>query len=305
MLQRVVSFFKEEITVVYLSHNVYRTSVYIFVLVLFFLLFFKPFGLSELTDIAVIILVSGYGIMAVLGYVLGVAIFKPSKKLRWTRFNDFLTYTVSIVFIWLMVYTFSIYYFDNLILKLPGVEKPIPPAKYFFVKCFFYTFGFGYFIYFILHLYDIICSYNKKYEHNISLKELNKEYFKTKSSSIILLKGKNENESISIHKKLFICINSEGHYLKIFYLTGTDTGYVLKNEIFRASLKEIELQVSNFQSIYRCHKQHIINLEFLNSIDGNIHRAFANVSHYPEKIPISKNKISFLMNVAKDRQQKT
>ena len=293
MLKSVNSFLKEEIAIGNLT--VYRIALYIFLLVSFLLLVFKPFGLSLLDTLPILVLTLGYGIVSVLGYGLIIFIVKPSKKEKWTRLQDILTYTASFFLIWLFVYVYTLLCINVIFPRWPPFYNLSIP-NYLFIKTFIYTIGTGYFIYFILHLYDLLYYYHKKDEYNMSLKQC-KEHNSKKLNSIILLRGKNEDESISLHKGLFVCIRSRGHYIKVFYLSKNNSGYTLKNKIFRASLKEVEFQTSHIKSIYRCHNSYIINLDHLKSIYGNIHKAYLYILHYPESIPISKNKIAYLISL--------
>ena len=294
MLKSVNNFLKEEIVIGHLT--VYRIALYIFLLVSFFLLVFKPFGLSVLDSLPVLVLVLGYGFVSVLGYGLIILIVRPSRKEKWTRLQDILTYTASFIFIWLFVYVYTLLCINIIFPRWAPFYKLSSP-DYLFIKTFIYTIGTGYFIYFILHLCDLLYYYNEKDERNTSLEQLCKEHNDKKLNSIVLLKGKNEDECISIHKDLFVCIRSRGHYIKVFYLRKTNSGYTLKSKMFRASLKEVELQTSHIKSIYRCHNSYIINLDHLKSIYGNIHKAYLYILNYPESIPVSKNKIAYLINL--------
>ncbi|CAM1365983.1 putative Transcriptional regulator, LytTr family [Tenacibaculum sediminilitoris] len=302
MKKYIYSFLKEDIPRGHLSYNPTKTSLYIFTIVFYLLSFFQPFGLSTLESIPLIILTTGYSIISVLGYSLAITLFKPFYRPKWTRFHEFLTYNTAFIFIWAYINTYSYFCFNFLFTQQwLDLKNEIIISEDFYLKTLYYTLGTGYFIYIILRIYDISFSYLNKNKYDVSNNELKKISFLKKTAPTITLTGKNKNESITMDKASFVCIISKGHYVNIYYFC--KNSFNLKQEIFRNSLKNIELQLLPFSFAYRCHNSFIININLLKSVYGNSYKSYARIEHFPKKIPISQNKISFMKNVIKEKNK--
>ncbi len=307
MLKRVKLILKEDIVVSHLDHKISKTALYIFLIVVLILSVFKPSSLSKIKTLPLFILTFGYGIIAVIGYLINMLFFKFHKKLRRSRFQDLKNYTFAFLLIWLCIYLYTLFCIKVIFSKWIHVQNlPSIIPNYLLIKTFIYTFGIGYLVYFILHFYDLQYCYNLKSKYNLALEELNEKYFNQKNISFFTLKGKGKNEFISIEKNLFLCAISQGHYLKIIFIQKNKLQYNLKNMIIRNSLKELERQNSSIKSIFRCHNSYIINTDYIKSTQRSGNKiSYIRISFFSEKIPISKNKIDSLEKILIQNQSNT
>ena len=298
MLKDIFFFLRKENFRSYLTFNINKTLMLILILLLYILLFFQPFGLHELPNTLLVVISVGYCIMSILGYCVSVIVFRPLKKKKWSIFNEFIAYTSCLIFIWLLIYMYAVFSYIVLFPMWSNPEDQVIIREYFFFRSCLYTLVIGYIVYVLIQIYYSF--FFVKSNNETSLITISDNMLTTNKSTPITIEGKNKNEKITINQGSFVCINSKGHYLDIFYLC--EASHSLKRKTFRNSLKNVEFQLLDFLFIYRCHNSYVININLLKSVSGNSHQAYANIRNYPEKIPISQNKISYMQYLIKNRE---
>ena len=86
------------------------------------------------------------------------------------------------------------------------------------------------------------------------------------SSEKITISASNQRENITLDLSDLLCITSADNYIDVYYLESK----VLKHNLLRNTLNNIEKQIAkNTQSIKRCHKSFIVNVDLVKSISGN------------------------------------
>lgn len=291
MIKKVFSFCKKDAIIGELAYNTRKIFFIVIGLVFSLLFFFKPFSLDRLLTKNQLIIDIGCSVMAGLGYVISVSIFMPFKREKWTVFMEFITVLTAFFLSWLLIYFYLDLCFKNHLPKPFYIDETIVIPQGLFYKTLFYTLGTGTFVYLLLFMYNRFVFYkeNPNSENNLKYKVT------SKNRKDLKLIGKNKNEHLIIDNKNFILAKSEGHYIKIYYLMEKN----LKSYIIRNTMKNIELVTSNYHNIYRCHKSFLLNLNYVKSIIGNSNKSHIYTEFYPEKIPISKEKISYLKEVLK------
>lgn len=294
-INRIIVFFKKEAIIGELAYNTRKVFFMIIGIVFCLLFFFKPFSINLLLIKTQLIITIGCSILAGIGYVLAISFFMPYNKKKWTVFLEMSTVLTTLFFCWLLIYVYLVLCFEINLPEPFNIDESHTIPENFFYKTLIYTLGTGVFVYIILHMYNIIKFNNEqnKIETNsyigaISKKKLNKE--------VLNLTGKNKGEHLTLNSDHFICVKSEGHYIKVYYLC--DKAKRLNSSVLRNTMKSIDNQTIDFKNIYRCHNSYFLNLNFLTSIIGNSNKAHAYLKYYSSKVPISKNKIEFLKEVA-------
>lgn len=295
MLNKIILFLRKETHRGILSYRTNRASLFTLISVFFVLFFFKPFGLADFKPIVHRFLIVGYSVCAFIGYCTIITIFSPYNRNKWTKFLEICTYFACFLFVTILIYVYTLFCFKIIFPKVLKIETLGIRTNHLFYKIFFYTNIIGFIIYRLFLMYDILHSYK-----NLSkISRFNtKKFYQKKNGNHLKFFGKNKNEHITLETDTFICIKSEGHYIKVYYMCPKSNQ--VKNMVLRNTMKEIENQTINYSFIYRCHKSFIINLDFLNSVIGNSNRTHIYLEHFSDAIPISKNKISFI----KDRSLK-
>ena len=104
-------------------------------------------------------------------------------------------------------------------------------------------------------------------------------------SSQIIIKGENKNEELILLLNELICVKSEGNYVLVYYKFH-DT---IKKAIMRNSISSIEKQLGHFETIYRCHRSYIVNLENVIEVIGNARNFNLLVNGLEFNIPVSRS----------------
>ena len=83
----------------------------------------------------------------------------------------------------------------------------------------------------------------------------------------------------------FLYAQSEGNYIKIYYLDRS----ALIHKLIRLSLKQLEIQLENLSQIKRCHRSYLINTQHITSIDGNARSLTIQLDKVTTSIPVSRS----------------
>ena len=276
-----------------LSYRTNKTAFFISFLVVFILFFFKPFGIEQLNNLAEqSFLIIGYAICSIIGYSVAITLFSPYNKSKWTRLHEIGTYFTCVLIIWLLVYVYSIFCFKILFYEILDKPSGNYEIEGFFIKSFYYTFGIAILVFPIIYMYDLSTSPK---DLDIKTVDLSLNHG-TRSSRVnhktLVFNGKNKNEQLTIEEGSFVCIKSEGHYIRIYYLCPRTNE--LKYMFLRSTMKEIENQTINSSFVFRCHNSFFINLNYLKSTIGNSNKSHLYLTYFSDPIPISKSKISFI-----------
>jgi hypothetical protein len=134
----------------------------------------------------------------------------------------------------------------------------------------------------------IIVNRNRMLRSHLKLAEgINKKLKDNKSIEDKLIHFKSEyvKDNLSIKVRLLLLIRAANNYIEVFWKEGE----VIKSHMIRSSLKSAEdlLQEHNF--IFKCHRSFIININFIDKIEGNLqgYKIFFEGLDFP--VPVSKN----------------
>lgn len=271
------------------SYQTNKTGLLVLISVFFILFFFKPFGISQISQTEQWVLITGYALCSFIGYSITTTIFSPYSKKKWTNFMEIYTYFTCFLVIAILIYGYTLLCYNVFFPETLNIYISDIHSHQLFFKILIHTFIGGFIIYRLLLMYDMLDSYKKPSE---TANLVNKKYHLKKNTGSLNFSGKNKNEHITLERDTFICIKSEGHYIKIYYLC--PKSYQVKYMFLRNTMKEIENQTADYSYIYRCHKSFFINLDFLNSVIGNSNRTHVYLEHFSDAIPVSKSKISYI-----------
>jgi hypothetical protein len=93
---------------------------------------------------------------------------------------------------------------------------------------------------------------------------------------------KADDFQLAIHE--FVFARTEGNYTEIYTVDTTGLRKFLK----RISLKSLEQQLSSYRWITKTHRAYLVNLQMIEGITGNAQGYQLSISHYNEKIPVSR-----------------
>jgi|GEM_PF-1432618 len=102
----------------------------------------------------------------------------------------------------------------------------------------------------------------------------------SKKAKKVIIKGENKSEEIIIFETDFVYAQSQQNYVEVHY--NTEEG--LQQKIFRSTLSNIMKQLP---SAWQVHRSYLVNLDYLEAVEGNARKRFIKISTSEEPIPIS------------------
>jgi len=100
---------------------------------------------------------------------------------------------------------------------------------------------------------------------------------------LITLTG-NTKESIKILPENLLYIEASGNYADVYYRENNET----QHKLLRATIKQIEEQVSHHPILIRCHRAYIVNTNHILCVSGNTQGYKLTLQHVPKEIPVSR-----------------
>jgi DNA-binding LytR/AlgR family response regulator len=97
--------------------------------------------------------------------------------------------------------------------------------------------------------------------------------------------SENVRDFIELELNQFICVQSEGNYVLVYYYNNQ----VVKKQFIRNSLTAVEDQVTGFEVIKRCHRSYIVNFQNVIRISGNARNYSLHIAKLDFSIPVSRS----------------
>jgi hypothetical protein len=263
-----------------LKHNtkiIFFTSLGVFA----FLFLFQPFDISSLPSKEKYYLMTGVGIVTFLSLSFNLLVI-PSlfpKKFSSAKWN-----IKKEIFwnIWVLFTTLAGYFLLNNSL---GVMK----------------FGFSLIVKLTLTAVIpisvmIIINHNKILRSHLKLAdELSKKLKENKSiqEKIVYFNSDYQKDSLAIKVSLIILIRSANNYIEVFWKEGD----AIKNQMVRCSMLSAEETLKEHKFIFKCHRSFMVNINYIDKIEGNSqgYRLFFDNISFP--VPISKNSVDRLKEI--------
>ncbi len=257
------------------SKEIYLSSIGFGLFVAVFLMIFQPFHLFEIKSSYKYLLIFLYGPLTTLVilffYSFLPAILKPIFNI-WNNLKE-LVYSFVVIF--------GISLCNWLYTGLLAKESSQYPSLLGF---FFITLAVGLFpmIFYAL--------YNERKAMKNRLKTLGDSEPDSGISNLVKVKSQvsivtENNQSLNIDADHFFCVKSLGNYCSVFFL---EDG-IVKNEMLRVSMLNIEQQVGDLPFILRCHKSYIVNLETVQKVLGNSRGYKLYIPDLDFEVPVSRN----------------
>lgn len=239
-----------------------------------FLYIFEPFGLYNLSWLYKLKLISFY---VFAGLIISLI------HLFWLQNKIIKTYNLRNTILWIIWITFLTSISSSIINDITSNQG------HFYIVGFIIYMGiiFGVTIIpmslLILGHYIYTIKKQIKISSQINRKILEKNGI-SNGTETLTMEASNKRENISLLINNFLYITSADNYIDVYYLEGN----AIKHNLLRNTLSNIEKQISNNQSIHRCHKSYIVNLSKIDSVLGNASGYKINLKNTDLLIPISR-----------------
>lgn len=246
--------------------------------ILLILLVFTPFGMHSIKTFPErFIVASGYSFIAFIVWIValnGLFFFKVNK----IRIPHILLFIIAIQFIIGSISTIynniifsNPYYFEFFLdLQIAVYLTGIIPA--------------------IMLILLLETSFYKRLFPSIDL--YNNQVVGDKSRIEMKIEDENLDKSIRLLSDEILCISSMDNYIKIEI---QNNGEKKKPIILRSTLKNVEKNISESDSFIRCHKSHIVNLQWVKEVSGNSLAKKCIMQIGNETIPISRSKVDLVL----------
>ena len=115
---------------------------------------------------------------------------------------------------------------------------------------------------------------NKKLRENKSIEE-----------KLVHFKSDYVKDNLSIKVSLLMLIRAANNYIEVFWKEGDKT----KSQMIRTSLQKAEEILTEHKFIFKCHRSYMVNINFIDKIEGNIQGYKLFFENLDFSIPVSKN----------------
>lgn len=106
----------------------------------------------------------------------------------------------------------------------------------------------------------------------------------TEEEKQCILHSDYNDQNIIIHPHSFIYVESVGNYADVCYIDNEQ----LTNTTIRTTIKQLKDDLSDQDFIVQCHRGFLVNLEYVESMEGSNGRLFLNLFYSAKKIPVSR-----------------
>jgi len=266
----------------YKFENLIKSSIVVFLIILLFLLMFKPFGVYDpelkmhyfficfLHALAPAIILFVY--FGVLNYFR-----KTKNQTKWTLLEEFIQIGALLVLIGTASFLMRDLLYNN-----PNNWS----WNYFFEEirnCFVA----GIFFYFFLRLSTFYFESKKGSPFVLQFTPLTVKPEKTvlKSNLFITTQVKQDDFLLDMDQLLFA--KADGNYIELT----KSNGHQMTTEVKRISLTQFETQITDYPHLFRCHRTYLVNMYKIKQVAGNSQGYVLSFKETDIKIPVSRKQI--------------
>ena len=94
-----------------------------------------------------------------------------------------------------------------------------------------------------------------------------------------------QKDSFSGEISSILYVASEGNYSQVFYKVNNSVG----KKLIRISMKNIEEQIEQFNTLVRCHRSYFVNIRNVKNVMGNARSSYIILNDVDFQVPVSRN----------------
>lgn len=125
----------------------------------------------------------------------------------------------------------------------------------------------------------------KKYMAEAAAIHPNPQFSAKSNPQNILLKGENQSENMSVPAGHLAYLTAQDNYVQVFYWEEA----VLKNRLFRSTLRKMEDLLADWPQFCRCHRTFLVNFDLVEQVSGNAQGYRLHLKGVEGSIPVSRN----------------
>ena len=245
-------------------HHKLKISSAISLFVFLFLLYFRPFGLSELENYNRIVVISGFGFICffiiIFNLVLISKMIQPSfVEERWKVYHQILwvLWVISTIATGDFFYDYFLglgsLSFNNFISSQIGT-----------LSIAIFPVSIGVLIFQIVLLKKnlrSVVSLNKQFQSRQKQAQIESR----EMEHLVILKDENNKNEMKLSVIDLLYVASANNYVEVIWKNGN----MISKKLLRNSLNNIQESLKDYEYVFRCHRAFIVNLNNVNSVTGN------------------------------------
>jgi DNA-binding LytR/AlgR family response regulator len=136
-----------------------------------------------------------------------------------------------------------------------------------------------------IHYTEEASGLNEVLEATNEIEQQESKVIESKPETFIEVRSLNAAETLHLNLSDLLVIQSADNYIDVHYLKD---GRLVKS-VLRNTLKAVTDELSEHQSLFRCHKSYLVNLHHVHHISGNAQGYKLRLKQMEELIPVSRS----------------
>lgn len=101
----------------------------------------------------------------------------------------------------------------------------------------------------------------------------------------VILHTDNTSQDFTIIPSKIIYVESVGNYSNVYYIDNEH----ISSRTLRSTIKQLKEELRDYSFIVQCHRAFLVNLMYVESLEGTNNRFFINLFSFDKKIPLSRS----------------
>lgn len=245
--------------------------------VFLFIQFFQPFTADNFEFENKLIFLAGFGVIVLTFLIISQIIFQPTLLLRENENHNnsiyiplyyfFQTTTTTLAFIFYIRFVGQVSITFNSVVRVVFICLSLPVAMHLKLK---------------IDADQI--RLKKLLSDTLSLQSKLKQFSESYLNKHIEIVSDNESDNFRIQVSEIVYVKSADNYVEIGY---HDEG-IVKKKLVRNTLRNIEQQLSDFNSFIRTHRTSLVNVQYIDKLNKSFNSFWLSLDKTKETIPVSR-----------------
>ncbi|MBC8343573.1 MAG: LytTR family transcriptional regulator DNA-binding domain-containing protein [Bacteroidetes bacterium] len=262
---------------IHLFKSYFSIYIWIAVSVFLFILFFQPFTIDHFGFESKLLFLAGFGLIVLFCLILAQIIFQPAllnnennhhtNSVKIPLYYFFLFATTCLAFTFYLRYVGQVNVNFNIIVRIALICLSLPVTIILKFKLNYYQF----------RLKGLI-------SENRLLQDKLKKFSENYSNKHIEIISDNESDNFRIPVSEIVYVKSADNYVEVGY---HDKG-IVKKKLLRNTLRNVEQQLSEFNSFIRTHRTSLVNIQYIDKLNKNFNSYWLSLDKTKETVSVSR-----------------
>lgn len=266
----------------YQSQNLIKSSVIVFLILLLFLLLFKPFGVYDPELKMHYLFICFFHALApafiLFCYFQALNYFRKEKKrTKWTLLKEYIHIGFMLVFMGSASFLMRDLIYSN----------PDNWSWNYFWEEIRNCFVAGIFFYFFIRLSSFYFESKKGSPFVLQFIPLEAETEKATRESNLFISTQVKQDDFSLDIEQLLFVKADGNYIELT----KSNGNTIITEVKRISLTQFETQIADYPHFFRCHRTYLVNMFKVEKVSGNSQGYLLSFPETTIKVPVSRKQI--------------